>query len=282
MYHSKRVQFAKPDGTYSPQYLLKILPDTGRLLSKGIETESILISQGLQDDEKWMQPGKAVSMKADGLSASIPVGGIVGEVPPLPFAYMRQSVYENMIGDGQSTQHLVLYGEGDIRAKIEKSFADARIVLAENTDIKKLREAFVDHLKIMVNFLSIIALLAVFVGGLSIASAIGMSIGERRRELGAMRAIGAGRRDITGLVMVEVMIMAAVSWLAALLFSYPAAKVAGNEFGRIFLHSDLITTMSLSGAVFWLVLSLTTAIASAFLPATRAAKAPLRDTLTYE
>jgi putative ABC transport system permease protein len=187
-----------------------------------------------------------------------------------------------MMETSPGVQHVILYGQGDLRAEIEKSFAEAGIFIADNSDIRTLREAFVDHLKVIVNFLSVTALLAIFVGGLAIASAIGISIAERRREIGTMRAIGAGRSAIIRLVMVEVAIMGCFSWILAVLFSYPVAKFAGNEFGRIFLHSDLMTTVSLHGAVFWLLLSLTTAFASALIPAMRAAKAPLRDTLAYE
>ncbi len=282
IYHSKRVQFVKPDGTHTPLYLLKILPDNSGILSfedADAVDNCILISQGLHDDEKWIGIGKPVSLNSDGVSASLRVGGVVGEVPPLPFAYMRRSVYEKMIGTDTGAQHVILYGQGDIRAIMEKSFAEAGISIADNSDIKTLREAFVDHLTVIVNFLSVTALLAVFVGGLAIASAIGISIAERRREIGTMRAIGADSPAIIRLVMVEVAIMGCISWILAVLLSYPVAKFAGNEFGRIFLHSDLVTTVSVTGAAFWLLLSLATALVSAFLPAMRAAKAPLKKTL---
>lgn len=278
IHRSAGIQFRKPDGIYSPYYTLKILPDNNGAVSP----HPFLVSQGLLDDEPWMRVGTPVSVNVGGGLQSLSLGGVVNEVPPLPFAYIRESAYARLPSSGGAAQHVILYGQDDIAERIEQSFADAEIVIAENSSIRKLREAFVDHLKVIVNFLSVTALLAVFVGGLAIASAIGISIAERRRELGTMRAVGANRRDIIRLVMVEVAIMGGISWAVALLFSYPVAQFAGNEFGRIFLHTDLVTTLSRSGAILWLALSIATALVAAFIPATRAAKAPLREVLAYE
>jgi putative ABC transport system permease protein len=125
-------------------------------------------------------------------------------------------------------------------------------------------------------------LFAVAVGGLGISSTIGINISERRYETGVLRAIGADREKIYILILSEVLIMGLAGWLAGTILSYPVSVLVGNYFGLIFLHTDLINVLSVPGSVVWLMISLSAALVSGYIPARKAAGAPLREMLSYE
>jgi ABC-type antimicrobial peptide transport system permease subunit len=169
-----------------------------------------------------------------------------------------------------------------ITKDIETQFRAAGVNLSDNWNVNALRKAFIDHLKVIITFLAVVALFAVAVGGLGISSTIGINISERRYETGVLRAIGADSGRIYVLILSEVLIMGFAGWLAGTVLSYPVSVLVGNYFCRIFLHTDLINALSVPGSAAWLMISLSAALVSGYIPARKAAMAPLREMLSYE
>lgn len=113
-------------------------------------------------------------------------------------------------------------------------------------------------------------------------SIIGMNVTERKRELGVLRAIGANKRKIMQMILMEVTAMGILGWLVGALIAYPISVLAGNHFGQIFLHTNLQNTVSFSKMVIWLGLAVGTSILSGIIAAKQVVQAPLRDMLDYE
>jgi ABC-type antimicrobial peptide transport system permease subunit len=79
---------------------------------------------------------------------------------------------------------------------------------------------FVDQMPDMENadgMLNGISLLALIVGGLGVLNTMLMSILERTREIGVLRALGWGRRDILGLILREALLLGSLGGLASIL-----------------------------------------------------------------
>jgi len=288
--------FAKPDGTQSASYTIRALPQdsemvnftylTGSDLSSG--KNGVIINKALWEDEQWIEPGMTLVMDIGGVLTEVTVTGIVNEIPPLPSVYMNLDDYQALGAEG-SKQNIMISAESlseeeqmNVSREIEQNLSAAGIDVSENWNIGLQRKAFVEHLSVIMIFLSVIALLAVVVGGLSIASAIGITIAERKRELGILRAIGADWRQTIGMISMEVILMGIAGWLLGLVLSYPISIWSGNYFGQIFLHSDLNNTISITGALIWLGLSIAVSFLSGLIPAYRSANAPLREMLAYE
>lgn len=143
----------------------------------------------------------------------VTIEGVVNEVPPIPCIYMNLEHYEDIFGVDSnqsiliSCKNLNSQQQLTVSKEIERQFKAGGIEILKNWNTDLLQKAFVEHLKIIVNFLCVIALLAVVVGGLSIASAIGLNITERRRELGILKAIGVNSYQMVLTISVEVIIM---------------------------------------------------------------------------
>lgn len=296
LYAANTASFEKNDGTASAYYTIKALPRDSTMINlkliKGAQIKAsdnaIIINKALWDQEKWIQPGMTVTMGIGGKHALVTIAGIVNEIPPLPSIYMNLDNYKELFGDSSrqniliSTENLTSEEQLNVSKEIEKRFQAEGIEISENWNIGLLRKALAEHLNVIAGLLSAVALLAVVVGGLSIASAIGINITERRRELGILRAIGANSHQTISMITFEVILMGIAGWLLGLILAYPVSIWAGNYFGQIFLHTDLNNTISVSGAFLWLVISILAAFVSGLIPAYKAAGSPLKEMLSYE
>lgn len=296
IYEANTATFEKGDGTDSAYYTIKALPRDSSMVNlelfegANIKTldNAVIINKALWDEEKWMQPGMTVTMEIGEQSTSVVIAGIVNEVPPLPSIYMNLDNYEKIFS-GSSRENIMISAKSltseeqlDVSKIIEEMFKAEGIEISENWNIGLLRKSFIEHLNIIVNFFSVVALLAVVVGGLSIASAIGINVAERKRELGILRAIGVNGRQTISMISLEVILMGVAGWLLGLIMAYPISILTGNYFGQIFLHSNLNNTMSVSGTFLWLAISIIVSFISGLVPACKTASSPLKEMLAYE
>lgn len=296
LYKANTAEFQKENGMDSAFYTIKALSRESTMirfnLLKGSHNETtepaIFINNALWDEEKWIQPGMIVTMKIGDQRTSAVIVGIVNEILPLPSIYINLDTYEAIFSQGArqnilfSTKNLTAKEQVELSKKLEADFSAAGIEISENWNIGLLRKAFVEHLNVIINLLSVVALLAVIVGGLGIASAIGINIAERKRELGIQRAIGVDRLQMIAMISSEVILMGVTGWLLGLILAYPISVWTGNYFGQIFLHTDLNNTLSLSGAGLWFMISVVVAFLSGLIPAWRGADSSLKEMLAYE
>jgi putative ABC transport system permease protein len=105
---------------------------------------------------------------------------------------------------------------------------------------------------------------------------------ERTREIGIMRAIGASNRDLFQVVIVEALVIAALSWVLGALAALPLAPSLSAAVGTQFIHAPLAYTFSGSGALIWLGGILVLASLASLLPAWNASRLTVRDVLAYE
>lgn len=78
-----------------------------------------------------------------------------------------------------------------------------------------------DHLIVIMIFLTMMSLLVLAVGGLGLLSTMSINVLERTREIGVMRAIGAGTKTVIALVVAEGELVGLLSWIVALILAGP-------------------------------------------------------------
>lgn len=283
------------NSTDSVNCQLRIIPEKSNMVISTIldsldakKRNTIVVNSGLVKDKGWIKAGMTVKVVINGKSAELVVTKIISEVPALPMAYMGTETFEGLFG-GKTGQLILAPAntrnfseQRSITKAIESDFKVGGIEIAENLNIYVLRKTFVDHLFVIVTFLTSMSMLAVVVGGLGIGTAIEMNISERKREIGVFRAVGANRHQLIVMVLAEVFMMGIISWMAGIVLSYPVSRWVGNYFGQIFLGMDLQNTLSLSGSIQWLIISTIVSIVAGFLPAWKASSSPLREMLAYE
>jgi putative ABC transport system permease protein len=109
-----------------------------------------------------------------------------------------------------------------------------------------------------------------------------ITVVERAREIGMMRAIGATSLGIVGIFVVEGVVMGVLSWLLAMPLSYPGARVFCSTVGMQLVDWPLDFSYPVQGLAFWLAIMVVVSALASLWPALRATRVSVRESLAYE
>lgn len=170
--------------------------------------------------------------------------------------------------------------KGDIEAAIVSSDLKVLYVMSQAERVKVIY----DHLNIILTTIVFLSLTVLVVSALGMASATGISILERTREIGVLRSIGATPGMIFQLFVSEGMITSVTSILLGLLLAWPLSRVASVFFGKLMLGEGAALRYVFSGEGFAITLVTTLIFGwlASRVPARRAIQIPTRDALAYE
>lgn len=142
-------------------------------------------------------------------------------------------------------------------------------------------DTLVNQFNFLVILLAIMAVVIAAVGSIALSGTLSLSVLERRREIGVMRAIGASSWTIFRLFIGEGLILGWLSWLIALPLSIPVGKVMVQALGDAF-EIEFIYNYTLVGALLWLVIITILSILASWLPARGATHISVRESLAYQ
>jgi putative ABC transport system permease protein len=125
-----------------------------------------------------------------------------------------------------------------------------------------------------------ISAIALIVGAIAVANTVMMSVFERTREFGVIRAVGARPRFLFGLVLSESLLLALAGAAGGILVGwvgvYFVNRVALDQLG---LEVALVTPRL---AAFAVLVAMVMGLVSGLLPAGRAARIPIAAALARE
>jgi len=208
-------------------------------------------------------------------------GGFVAEAIYVP----RQS----LAGAERGTQ-LLVRGDADTAAeakqlseRLEEELNSAGIPTNPYVTATVLEERqFADNqFAPLAMMLLSLALIVASVGGIGLSGALGIGAVERTREIGVMRAIGAGHGRITALFIMEALLQGLLSWMVAIPLGVLLAQPLARLMGQTMIDLDLDFQFSWPAVLLWLVITLTVALLAALAPARRAARTSVRQSLNY-
>jgi putative ABC transport system permease protein len=130
---------------------------------------------------------------------------------------------------------------------------------------------------------NLLGVLALFLGAFLIFNTFRTIVIERRRDLGMLRAIGATRKQITTMIVVESLLQGVIGTLIGLLLGYGMAygMIYGlrGAYSNYFSGVSLGITMSAGAVISAVVLGLLTALVAGYVPARAAGKTTPLDAL---
>ena len=152
----------------------------------------------------------------------------------------------------------------------------AQITAEDQADVK-------EGLGFFNTFLLTFALIALFVGSFIIYNSFSILVAQRSRDMALLRAIGASRRQVLGSVLLEAIVVGAIASVVGLAVGIGVASGLKELLSAMGIDIPAGGIVLTSGTVITsLVAGLGVSIASALLPARRAAKvapiAAMRDT----
>jgi ABC-type lipoprotein release transport system permease subunit len=167
----------------------------------------------------------------------------------------------------------------DIEAAIASSDLNVLYVMSQAERVKII----FDHLNIILTTIVFLSLLVLVVSALGMASATGITIQERTREIGVMRAIGATPQMIFEMFVAEGMMTSVASIVLGLLLAWPLSLLASVFFGKLMLGDGAALRYAFSTEGFWIVLCTTLAFGwlASRVPARRAIRISTSEALAY-
>jgi putative ABC transport system permease protein len=127
-----------------------------------------------------------------------------------------------------------------------------------------------------------LAMIAAAVGAIGLSGALAISVVERTREIGVMRAIGAQSNTLSMLYLMEGALQGLLSWLIAAPVAYVLSQPLARLLGQRMLDLDLDYAFNLPAVFIWLAVVMFFAVVASIYPARLAARARVRENLMYQ
>jgi putative ABC transport system permease protein len=156
--------------------------------------------------------------------------------------------------------------------------AEAVFPIAEVLNQGELKESREDQVDQLVNLFYALLGLAILISLFGIANTLALSIHERTRELGMLRAIGMSRRQVRTMIRYESVITALIGAILGMVIGVIFAALIAQP-----LKSEGFTlSYPIGSLVVLLVLAALAGVLAAVLPARRASRLDVLESLQYE
>ena len=247
---------------------------SGRLFRAG--ANEILVSRAFAD-AKSIAAGERLRVATVGGFHDFTVAGVLtgsgaGAADAGDAAYTDLPTAQGLHGRGAAltTAHVVLRDGVDREKWIDTHQpAVGEAVSMQNAD--EIEAGFRSFVAAVNGALSLISVIALFVGGFLIFLTFSLAVAERTRVFGTMRAIGAVPRQVRRVVVVEAALLALVASAVGLVIGY------GLAAGMVSLLQSLLDLdlpplgLPLFAAVVSVLLAVVVSVAAAWVPGRRAA-----------
>ena len=262
----------------------------GRWLQPG-DTNALVIDTSLLREEPTLAVGDEIVLKIRGDEIPWIIVGVYQSIGASVMyeAYGSYDYVSRLLGEIDQVRQLQMSSElhspADqmrIALLVEEYLRERGLHVSQIETSSALRSIQADQFDIIVAVLLVMALLITLVGGLGLAGTMSMNVMERTREIGVMRAVGASDRDVLRVVLVEGILMALLSWAAAVVVAVPVGKFLSLVVGSDIVNGSLSYIYSFSGAGLWLLLVTVIALVASYFPARNASRLTVRDVLAYE
>ena len=167
-------------------------------------------------------------------------------------------------------------GSEDARAALEAGLAEyPQVVVRDQAEYRASRSTQVDNLLVVINVFLIMALVIAVMG---FSNTMALSVFERTREIGLLRAVGMGKRQIRAAILLEGVIVAVFGGVIGVVTGLVAGSIAAGS-----LPSSIISTVALPGGtvVVYLVVAAVAGLLASLAPARRANRLDVLEAISY-
>ena len=289
----------RPDGSESETFSVVGAPQGSDLLQPRIvrgralrpeDGRAVVVNTDVLESEDGLSPDDTIQLSVNGRTP-VPwlVVGVAQRIVVGPVMYADGSTLARAAGEPGLARRLVAVtsdrtdaAQAEVAAALTDRLERAGFLVTSARTSAELRSLDRTNFGTIVSFLLVMAALLAVVGGLGLSGMLSINVIERSREIGVMRAIGARDRDVTRLVLVEGMLVAAIGSVLAAPLGLLVGRALSDAVGNLFLGAPLAYAYSTTGLLLWFGLLLVLAIVASAFPARRAMRLTVRDVLAYE
>lgn len=263
----------------------------GRLIQEGANREAILSTSTLEHINRWLNSDLKVNdvLKINGAEVTI-VGVMAYDLAGVEVSH-RLLISKELIKEVTNSEDVMLMlvkvndlnRVNEIKEEIEDILDKVHGVSGLTTAVAA--QSVVDQVGMVTLIIQAvvvsIALIALIVGCLGIINIMLMSVMERTREIGIMKAIGATNKDILALFLVEASTISLMGGILGVLAGVTISLIA-NTFISRFIITDMSLVIAPEVLVAGIIVAIVTGIIGGLYPARRAAKMKPVEALRHE
>jgi len=259
-------------GAVDPRTLgvaLAVPMEAGTLLALGPGTVAISAQTA---ERRGYRLGETLPMRLQGGTVPLKVVALFGNAAALPASYLVTP--DTLVKGGLEPLDSLLFVSADpraqpsaVRAEVNEIIEDLPTVTVQ--DPAQFAEQQREQINLFLHFIYALLGLAVVIAVLGIVNTLALSVIERTREVGLLRAVGLSRRQLRRMVRLESVIVAvlgaALGVVMGLVFGVALQRAIADE------GVDVLAIPWLQLALF-VALAAVAGILAAVLPARRAAR----------
>jgi putative ABC transport system permease protein len=288
----------RPDGSEGGDIYLSAPPAETAMLNPRMvagrwllpeDDNAIVVSSNLLAEEPDLGVGSEIVLDIDDRETTWQIVGVARYAQPVSIAYVDFEQYSRAVRDvGRANMITVAAERHDADSQLEVAEALEAHLDGVGLDVRSFftrsqMRAAVDVLfNIVILFLGSMAVILTIVGGIGLMGTMSLSVLERIREVGVMRAIGASNSAVMLVVMAEGVVIGLMSWLTGTLLALPVGKVLSDAVGMTTINTPLTYTVPPMAVFLWLGLVVLLSMLTSYVPAQSAAQLSVREVLAYE
>ncbi|TDP42252.1 putative ABC transport system permease protein [Nocardia ignorata] len=212
----ERVGATTLDGPIDPVMDIEMREGSSTITEKGM-----LVGETEAADRGWELGEKVTITSLDNAEIDLTVGGIYADSPLLGTMVVDPGLYEQLMPQKLRTNLIVLVKAQPgadltaMRANLEKATEPFAVVQVQ--DHEQFKGAQGQQINTLLAILYGLLALAVVIAVLGIINTLALSVVERRREIGMLRAVGTQRSQIRRTIYLESMLIAIFGAIVGLL-----------------------------------------------------------------
>jgi putative ABC transport system permease protein len=238
--------------------------------------EVLTLDLGVYGSDEWLVIGIYQALTADPISTD-------------PIYAPASAVVATTKQANRAVEVLVTAERKDAAATEALMHALVNVYEARNMDINNFvsrtkpqeREFAGNQFGIVNSMLLGLAMVMGLVGGVGLMGSLSISVVERTREIGVLRAIGAESPTIMGMFVMEGVLQGLLSWLVSVPLAFLLAQPMASLLGQVIFETDLDYAFAYTAVYAWLALILIISVLASLVPALSATRISVRESLAY-
>ena len=169
----------------------------------------------------------------------------------------------------------------DVPTLIKRVFEGRGAKISYIETLAENRQSAESQFGIFVGMLMALAIIVAIVGGIGLMGSLSISVVERTKEIGVMRAVGARSRTIMSMFMMEGVSQGVLSWIVAVPISFAAGRFVAQTLGQVMFSANLDYAYNYAAVLIWLIVVVVISALASILPSRNATRISVRDSLAY-
>jgi putative ABC transport system permease protein len=270
---------------FVPEDMAILVPDMmeGEWLSA--DRQSGIVISTLMHIDEGMEVGDVMDIKVGGERTSVTVIGVVKEFGG-GAVYGTEALASTLGLDTEASNAILIrLRDRSMLTQIRFGRALETAMLAADWSVfavstnSDLEAVISGHLDIIARALEVVAVVMLAVCALGLASSTSVSVIERTREIGVLKAIGGRGGAIRGIFLWEAVFVALIGWGIATVLAPIPSEIVSTNFGIVMVQYPFNYKAEIWSIPMAACIALIIAILASILPAQAAARHSVREAI---